>query len=158
MNVNEADSPQAVIAVNRLVAEGLNALYQQRLSEARVHIQAALQYRPGGHEAREALRQIDTAAREQQIARLQRRGRTAESQEAWNRALKAYEGVLAIDPALQFAREGTARTRERIRLDKRLRFYLDNPDRLASERYLQEARLLLAAVESLDDRRIVRVR
>ena len=137
---------------NRLVAEGLNALYQQRLSEARVHIQAALQYRPGGHEAREALRQIDTAAREQQIARLQRRGRTAESQEAWNRALKAYEGVLAIDPALQFAREGTARTRERIRLDKRLRFYLDNPDRLASERYLQEARLLLAAVESLEPR------
>ncbi len=137
---------------NRLVAEGLNALYQQRLAEARVHIQAALQYRPGGHEAREALHQIDTAVREQQIARLQRRGRAAESQETWNRALKAYEDVLAIDPALQFAREGAMRTRERIRLDKRLRFYLDHPDRLASERYLEEARLLLTAVEGLKPR------
>lgn len=137
---------------NRLVAEGLNALYQQRLSEARVHIQTALQYRPGGHEAREALHQIDTAAREQQIGRLQRRGRAAENQEAWNRALKAYEAVLAIDPALQFAREGAARSRERIRLDKRLRFYLDHPDRLASERYLEEARLLLAAVQALEPR------
>jgi serine/threonine protein kinase/tetratricopeptide (TPR) repeat protein len=137
---------------NRLVAEGLNALYQQRLSEARAHIKDALQYRPGGHEAREALHQIDTAAREQQIARLQRRGRAAESQEIWTRALKAYEDVLAIDPALQFAREGAARTRERIRLDKRLRFYLDHPDRLASERYLEEARLLLIAVEALKPR------
>ena len=137
---------------NRLVAEGLNAYHQKRLSEARTHIRAALQYRPGGHEAREAMHQIDTAAREQRIALLHRRGRTAETTENWNRALKAYEGVLAIDPALQFAREGAVRTRERIRLDKRLRFYLDHPDRLSSERYLEEAHLLLIAVEALEPR------
>jgi tetratricopeptide (TPR) repeat protein len=137
---------------NRLVADGLNAFYQNRLSEARRHIQAALQYRPGGHEAREALRQIDAAAREQQIARLRQQGRAAETAEQWDRALKAYENALAIDPALQFALGGSARSRERIRLDKRLRYYRDHPENLSSERYLEEARQLLQMAAALNPR------
>lgn len=137
---------------NRLVSDGLNAFYQNRLSEARRHIQAALQYHPGGHEAREALRQIDTSAREQQIARLRQQGQAAENGERWDSALKIYGAALAIDPALQFAVAGTARSRERIRIDKRLRYYLDHPENLSSERYLQEARDLLFVAEALSPR------
>ncbi len=137
---------------NRLVADGLSAFYQNRLNAARGHIRQALQYRPDGHEAREALRQIDAAARDRHIANLRQKGRTAESREQWDQALKAYENALAIDPALQFARSGAARSRERIRLDKRLRYYLDHPEALASDRYLQEARQLLTAVEGLEPR------
>jgi serine/threonine protein kinase len=137
---------------NHLVSEGLNAFYQNRFNEARRHIQAALEYRPGGHEAREALRQIETAARERQIARLRQQGRTAEDGEHWDRALKLYEDALAIDPALQFAAAGTARCRERIRINKRLRYYLDHPENLSSERYLQEARDLLFVAEGLAPR------
>ena len=142
----------AEVHYNRLVSEGLNAFYQNRLSEARRHIRAALQYRPGGHEAREALHQIDMAAREQQIARLRQQGQAAENGERWDRALKAYEAALAIDPALQFAAAGVARSRERIRIDKRLRYYLDHPESLSSERYLKEARDLLFAAEALAPR------
>ena len=142
----------AEVHYNRLVSDGLNAFYQNRLSEARRHIRAALQYRPGGHEAREALHQIDMAAREQQIARLRQQGQAAENGERWDRALKAYEAALAIDPALQFAATGVARSRERIRIDKRLRYYLDHPERLSSERYLKEARDLLFAAEALAPR------
>ena len=137
---------------NRLVSDGLNAFYENRLDAARRHIQTALQYRPGGHEANEALRQIDTAAREQQIASLRRRGQAAEKEERWDRALKAYEEAMAIDPALQFASSGIARSRERIRIDKRLRYYLDRPEALSSERYLQEARDLLFTAEALKPR------
>ncbi len=137
---------------NRLVADGLSAFHRNRLNEARGHIRKALLYRPDGHEAREALRQIDAAARDQQIAHLRQRGRTAESREDWDQALKAYENALAIDPALQFAHHGAVRSRERIRLDKRLRYYLDHPEALASDRYLQEARQLLTAVEALEPR------
>ncbi len=137
---------------NLMVSKGLSAFYQDRLSDARRHIQAALQYRPGGHEAREALRQIDAAAREQRIARLQRRGQKAETGEQWDQALKAYEDVLSIDPALQFARHGAERSRERIRLDKRIRFYLDHPEALSSERYLEEARQLLHSITALEPR------
>jgi serine/threonine protein kinase/tetratricopeptide (TPR) repeat protein len=136
----------------RLVSDGLNAFYQNRLGAARRHIQAALQYRPGGHEAREALRQIEMAAREQQIARLRQQGQAAENGERWDRALKVYENALALDPALQFAATGAARSRERIRIDKRLRYYLDHPETLSSERYLQEARDLLHTAEALSPR------
>ncbi len=137
---------------NRLVSEGLGAYYGGRLKEARSRIQAALQYRPAGQEAREALRQIDTAAREQRIADLRRQGQAAESKEQWDRALQAYEKALAIDSALQFAHLGAARSRERIHLDKRLRYYLDHPEALASDRYLAEAQQLLTAAESLAPR------
>ncbi|MDJ0883109.1 MAG: protein kinase [Desulfobacterales bacterium] len=142
----------AATQYNRLVADGLSAYHQNRLNEARGHIKEALLYRPGGHEAREALRQIDTAARNQRIARLRQRGNNAENREQWDQALKAYENALAIDPALQFARDGAMRSRERIRLDKRLRYYLDNPEVLASDRYLQEARQLLTAIAALEPR------
>jgi serine/threonine protein kinase/tetratricopeptide (TPR) repeat protein len=137
---------------NHLVSEGLAAYYGGRLQEARRHIQAALQYRPAGQEAREALRQIETAAREQRIAGLRRQGQAAESKEQWDRALEAYEKALAIDPALQFAHFGAARSRERIQLDKRLRYYLDHPETLASDRYLEEAQRLLTSVETLSPR------
>ncbi len=137
---------------NRLVSDGLNAFYENRFNTARRHLQAALQYRPGGHEAHEALRQIDTAAREQQIARLRQQGRAAEKAERWDRARQAYEEALAVDPALEFASSGAARSRERIRIDKRLRYYLDRPEALSSERYLQEARDLLFTAEGLTPR------
>ncbi|MDJ0722097.1 MAG: hypothetical protein QNJ04_10715, partial [Desulfobacterales bacterium] len=137
---------------NRLVSEGLGAYYGGRLQEARRHIQAALQFRPAGQEAREALRQIDTAARERGIAELRRQGQTAESKERWNQALEAYEKALAIDPALQFAHLGAKRSRERIHFDKRLRYYRDHPEALASERYLKEAQELLVSAESLSPR------
>ncbi len=137
---------------NRLVSEGLGAYYAGRLQEARRHIQAALKFRPAGQEAREALRQIDTAARERGIAELRRQGQTAESKEQWNRALEAYEKALAIDPALQFAHLGAKRSRERIHFDKRLRYYRDHPEALASERYLVEAQQLLASAETLSPR------
>ncbi len=137
---------------HRLLSEGLGAYHGGRLKEARSRIQAALDYRPTGQEAREALRQIDTAARERQIAHLRREGQTAENKEQWDRSLAAYEKALAIDPALQFAHLGATRSRERIQFDKRLRYYLDHPEALASERYLQEAQQLLTSVESLEPR------
>ncbi|MDJ0887744.1 MAG: hypothetical protein QNI89_10595, partial [Desulfobacterales bacterium] len=77
---------------------------------------------------------------------------TAENKEQWDRSLAAYEKALAIDPALQFAHLGARRSRERIQFDKRLRYYLDHPEALASERYLQEAQQLLTSIESLSPR------
>jgi serine/threonine protein kinase/tetratricopeptide (TPR) repeat protein len=137
---------------NRLVSEGLNAFYQNRFSEARRRIEAALAYRPDGHEAREALHQINVAAREQQIAQLRHKGQAAETGEQWARALKAYEAALAIDPGLRFAGLGAVRSRERIRLEKRLRYYLENPDTLASDRYLGEARAVLDEARAVEPR------
>jgi serine/threonine protein kinase len=137
---------------SRLVSDGLNAFYANRLGEARRHIRAALAYRPDGHEAREALRQVNAAAREQQIAQLRRQGQAAETAEQWDRALKAYEAARAIDDGLRFARQGAARSRARVRIEKRLQYYRDRPEALTSDRYLAEAQALLDEALAIDPR------
>ena len=57
--------------------------------------------------------------------------------------MKCYQKILKLDPHIQFAREGQARAREHIRIAGRLTYFLDRPQALSADTYLQEALALL---------------
>ena len=127
----------------RHMSAGLTALGRKAYDEARREIDKALTFNPQAPEARDALTQIETAAREDRIARLRTLAGKAESEEAWNQALTHYRKVLGIDPAVRFATQGAARAEERLRLEKRVAYYMDHPDELGREAYLAQAEDLL---------------
>ena len=136
----------------RHMSAGLTALGRKAYDEARREIDKALTFNPQAPEARDALTQIETAAREDRIARLRTLAGKAESDEAWDQALAYYRQVQGIDPAVRFAAQGVVRTGERLRLEKRVTYYMDHPDDLGRDAYLAEAEDLLTELKRLDPR------
>jgi eukaryotic-like serine/threonine-protein kinase len=136
----------------RHMSAGLTALGRKAYGEARQEINKALAFNPQAPEARDALTQIETAAREDRIARLRTLAGKAESDEAWDQVLAYYRQVQGIDPAVRFAAQGVARAEERLRLEKRVTYYMDNPDDLGRDAYLAEAEDLVAELKRLDPR------
>jgi tetratricopeptide (TPR) repeat protein len=131
------------------MSKGLMALQRKAFGEARREIKKALAFKPNAPEALDALIQIDTAAREDRIARLGELARTAETGEAWDQALEYYRQVLGIDPAVRFATQGAARAEERLRLEKRVTYYMKHPDDLGRDAYLAQAEDLLAELRRI---------
>ncbi|MCY3812275.1 MAG: hypothetical protein OXH15_10815 [Gammaproteobacteria bacterium] len=76
----------------------------------------------------------------------------AEAQaEDWEAALSSYDAVLAIDPSLQFARDGKARIRERVMLIRAMDAVLADPGRLSSDQEFAAAKeTLRSATEQAD--------
>jgi tetratricopeptide (TPR) repeat protein len=131
------------------MSKGLTALQRKAYGDARREIKKALAFKPKAPEALDALLQIDTAAREDRIARLGKLARSAETDEAWDQALAYYRQVLGIDPAIRFAAQGAARAEERLRLEKRVAYYREHPDDLGRDAYLAQAEDLLAELRRI---------
>lgn len=70
--------------------------------------------------------------------------RQHEDAEAWNKALAAYDDALAIDGALEFARQGRERVRRRIDQVAAMQRLLNDPALLSSKREFAAAQELLA--------------
>lgn len=131
------------------MSAGLTAFHQKNYANARREINRALAFKPGAPEATDALNQISTAVRNDRIAQLRRQAQTAESNEAWDQALEHYRQVLGIDPTIQFATRGAARAEERVRLGKRIQYYMGHPDDLANDTYLEKAAQLVAELRQV---------
>ena len=125
------------------MSAGLAAFHRRSYAEARRDINRALAFKPGAPEALDALNQINAAARDDRIAALRRQAQTAEESEAWPQVLDHYRQVLGIDPTIQFAVRGAAWAEERLRLEKRVAYYMAHPDDLANDVYLAKAEQLL---------------
>ena len=77
--------------------------------------------------------------------------RQHEDAEAWAEALSAYDDALAIDGALEFARQGRERTRRRVAHMDAMQRFLTDPALLSSKREFAAAQELLeAATEDRD--------
>ena len=131
------------------MSAGLAAFHRKAYEEARREINKALAFRPSAPEALEALSQIDTAARNDRIARLRRQAQSAETTEAWSQALSHYQQVLGIDPTIQFALLGMSRAEKRLQMEKRVRYYLDHPDDLSRNAYFDKAVELVAEMRNI---------
>jgi tetratricopeptide (TPR) repeat protein len=128
----------------RLMSQGTAALGDEDYDAAKQHFEAALKLRPGSAEARDGLMQADEGAKLDEIALAQARALAFERRELWDRAIEQYEAALAIDPSLQFARDGRDRARARADLDAKLSHLIDNPRLLFDDAVLADARTLLA--------------
>jgi hypothetical protein len=96
-----------------------------------------------------ALLQVDEAIRLAKIEKLRHKALSDEQTEDWNKALGSYLAVLKIDPNISFAVQGKERALEQIRIAKRIGFFLQKPDAMASNPQLQNAVLLIEEAESL---------
>lgn len=134
----------------QLMSEGLTALHRNDYQLARTKLLKAKSFRPDAREVRDALAQVDQSIRLARIEAHRRTATAAEQAENWSTALDAYSKVLEIDANVQFAARGKARAQERIRIDRRIDFFLQQPAALESDRQLENARALIAEIEEID--------
>ena len=134
----------------RHMSEGFTAYHKGDYALARDEFKKAEAFRPGSPEADEALALAEGAIKIKDLETLKREAVSAEATEAWEKALDLYLAALRIDGALQFALEGKERALERMTLKKRLSFYLEKPDVLESDDYLEKAIQLLGQAQQVE--------
>jgi eukaryotic-like serine/threonine-protein kinase len=126
-----------------LMSAGLAALAQNDLQTARSRLLEARAIRPDDPGVVDALAQTDQAIRLNRIENLRQTAIRAEQSEDWEQALASYQNVLELDGNIRFAVQGTARAQDYIRINKRIRFFLEKPGALEADRQLQNALALL---------------
>jgi hypothetical protein len=136
----------------KLMSKGFRALHRKDTKAARKAFLKAKSFKPNSHEVQDALDQVDQAIRLARIETLRKEALAAEQAEDWKKALQSYLEVIDIDAAIQFAVEGRAISQERVKLDKRLNFYLEQPNVLESDLHLENAILLLQEAHKVEPR------
>jgi len=148
--------PGAQEAIDRLAARrtgdafaatmsrGFADLAAGRSDAARESFRQALALRPGSQEARDAIAALEQDERASALRLLESRARTAEGDERWDKALTAWREAAALEPSLESAREGIARTAPRAELQGRIAALNSKPERLWDPEGRAEARTLLA--------------
>jgi hypothetical protein len=142
-----AESRLAGQQFDKLMTHGLGQLERSDWPGAERSFSAALKLRPADRSAADGLARAKEGGQRNALARLQREAQAFESAERWEEALAAYQRAAAIDPAVDFARQGAARGERMIRLHARIDGYLASPDRLYSPRVREEAQQFLAALD-----------
>jgi hypothetical protein len=133
----------------QLMSEGLTALHNNDYQLARAKLLKAKSFRPESREAKDALAQVDQSIRLARIETYRQKAAEAEKAENWAQALDAYLQVLRIDANVQFAAQGQIRAQERIRIDRRIDFFLRQPAALESDRQLENAIALIAEIQEI---------
>jgi tetratricopeptide (TPR) repeat protein len=133
-----------------LMSMGFTALYNNDYERARSLFLKARSFNPDSREVGDALAQVDAAIRLARIEVLRKKAIAAENAENWEEALTSYEAVLRIDIAIQFAEQGKQRVAKYLRIEKRMKYYLEKPTVLESDSYLEKAIQLVTEVENMD--------
>jgi tetratricopeptide (TPR) repeat protein len=134
------------------MSAGLDALDREDYPAAHAAFEHAATLRPESPEVVDGLTRVEEGQRLQTIEQHRQRAATFEQNERWESAAAEYEQVLALDPAVAFARRGRDRALARTRLAARIDFHLEHPDRLSSDRVLDEAAELLAHARTVSPR------
>jgi tetratricopeptide (TPR) repeat protein len=132
---------------DKLMTRGLGQLERSDWPGAEQSFSAALKLRPADRPAADGLARAKEGGQRDALSRLQREAQGFESAERWEEALAAYQRAAAIDPAVDFARQGIARSERMIQLHARIDGYLASPERLYSPRVREEAQQFLAALD-----------
>jgi tetratricopeptide (TPR) repeat protein len=136
-------------AYARAVGESLAALREGRIDVARAALGRARVLRPGGAELAAVDAQLAALGATRQISATRESLAALESAERWRDALDGYDGLLARDPTLGFARAGRARTAPRADLAQRLDRLSADPSRLSAPEVRREAERLLARADAV---------
>ena len=133
-----------------LMSEGLTALHRKDHQLARAKLLKAKSYRPESQEVTDALAQVDQSIRLASIKTFRQKAADAEKAENWQQALDAYLQVLKIDANVLFAVQGKEHAQNRIRIDKRINFFLQQPAALESDLQLENAIALIEEIEEIE--------
>ncbi len=119
-----------------------------RNEAARAAFNQALALRPGSREARDAIAALDQGQTASALALLPARARAAEGEERWDEALEAWREAAALEPTLESARDGLARSTPRAELQRRIDALNAKPEQLWDPAGRAEARSLVATAAS----------
>jgi len=137
-------------AFQQLMSEGLAAFHNNNYELAKAKLLKANSFKSASREVRDALAQVDQAIRLARIEGLRKKALKAESSENWDQALKFHLAVLEIDQNVQFAARGKDRSFKQIQIEKRIKFFLDDPKVIESDSQLGNAVLLVLDVEEIE--------
>ncbi len=138
-------------AFSQHMSRGLAALDRGDFAAAQSAFESARKLAPNDSSARDGLTQANAGLQQQAIARHQKSAQAAAAQENWQQALDEYQAALKLDPALSFAQSGEKRATERLQLDQKLQYHLDNQKRLSDKTAQAGAEAQLAQARSLVD-------
>jgi tetratricopeptide (TPR) repeat protein len=138
------------LSFEQRMTEGFDALYAGEFETARAAFNAAKLIRPDSREAADGLTQVDLEVKLADIRRLEEEANQLIEAEQWEIAIGAYQGILKIDPDLQFAQQGLALARSRAALHDKLQAYIDDPDGLSEEANMQAATRTLLDLARID--------
>ncbi len=147
--VKRAEARIAGDAYASAMSQGLAHLNAGRLGEARAAFGRAGQVRPGAREVRDALAQVADAEKRRTIAAHRAAAEEHERAERWEKALAEYDAALAVDNAVEFARQGRERVVPRVELARNLEVHVSKPERLTSAAVRQQAYQQLAEAERI---------
>ena len=133
----------------KLVSEGLAAYHKKDYQVAKQKLTKAKGLKPESKEIKDVLLQINQAVLLERIESLKNKAIKAEKEENWEKALESYMAVLDIDKNVQFAAQGKARSLKNIQLQKRIVFFLENPQALESDSQLKNALMLIEEIENI---------
>ena len=134
-----------------VVSAGFAALDAGDFEAAHAVFDRILAASPEDATAMAGRQQTQQAQTRAEIDALHATARQHEEAESWNAALAAYDDALAIDGALEFAREGRERVRRRVEHINAMQRLLNDPALLSSKREFDAAQeLLTAATEDRD--------
>lgn len=131
------------------MSQGFNYLSQENYSTALNAFKKAENIKPGSEQVNEGLIQAREGIRLGKITLHKRKAQRFEKSENWKTAAEHYRAALAIDPTLQFAKQGRERSLRNAELHRQLDFYLDKPSRLHSKDPYQSAAQLLLSLRDL---------
>jgi tetratricopeptide (TPR) repeat protein len=133
----------------KLMSDGLTAYHNGKYQSARILLLKAKSFRPEAKELQSALVQVNEAIRLDTIETLRSKATASEQAEDWDKALNAYIAVLKIDPTISFAVQGKERSREILRVSRRMGYFNQKPGVLESDEQLQNALLLMEEARTL---------
>jgi tetratricopeptide (TPR) repeat protein len=139
------------MAFDLRMSEGLMALGEGDFPAARAAFRMAEQLRPGSPEVADGLLQVDQGIRLQQIRSLEQQAAAQRRNEEWESAIETYEGILEIDPNLQFAQQGLRESREMAALHLRLDEYIEDPDGLSEATAMGRATRLVVDITRMPE-------
>jgi tetratricopeptide (TPR) repeat protein len=132
----------------RWMAEGLAALNAGDAAAAQARLLKARALRPDAAEVKEALAQAEGRLRSARIEALRRKASAGVQREDWADALAAYEEALALEPNLQFALQGKEHASALAGLERRMAFFVGQPEVLGSDTQLDQAVRLLQDIQA----------
>lgn len=135
----------------RAMSDGYSALAEGRYDQAIANFEQAARIRPKAPEPGEGITRAREEKRVASIADARSKAQTLEAREQWQEAASVYRAILADDGTVAFAQAGSRRARARAELDSRLQGFLDDPERLYSDKVRAAAEAALGEASRIPD-------